>query len=104
MHGIGTFRTDSMKAVITGTCFLLLILRLAPLQVAGLGALMRCTTNHSQVCLNLYYSRTSAGPGVLRLLLLVVVLVLLVVLVVVVGHPGQLESRRSPRMQTPPSR
>ena len=48
MHGIGTFRADSMQAVITGMCILLLVLRLAP----GLGALLRC--NLSQVCLNLY--------------------------------------------------
>jgi hypothetical protein len=48
MHGIGTFRTDSMQAVITGMCCLLLIPRLAP----GLGALLHC--NRSQVCLNLY--------------------------------------------------
>ncbi len=38
LHVIGTFRTDSMQAVIAGMCFLLLIPRLAP----GLGALLRC--------------------------------------------------------------
>jgi hypothetical protein len=50
MHGIGTFRTDSMQAVIAGMCFLLL--RLAP----GLGALLRCNLRLSQVWLpvNLY--------------------------------------------------
>ncbi len=43
-----TTGTDSMQAVITGMCILLLVLRLAP----GLDALLRC--NLSQVCLNLY--------------------------------------------------
>ncbi len=54
-----TFRADSMQAVITGMCILLLVLRLAPGLDGEVDALLRCNLSHvayisSQVCLNLY--------------------------------------------------